>query len=353
MVDNDFQIQNLLEHMDTAVVWVDDQLTFLYSNPSGEVLLEKSVKKLSGMNLHDLVKSSDEVFSLVNEVKQSGRKLTRGEFTLNLHHHRPVLVHLTITPHSHQGLILELRPFERQHLINRESAKQNEYQATRNLMRGLAHEIKNPLGGIRGAAQLLQADLGDDTGVQEYTDIMIKETDRLKTLIDRMSGPITRPCITALNIHTVANRVNKLLEAEASEHVEILCDYDPSLPEIKGDEDHLIQATLNLARNALEALPETGGSITFQTRIRRQVTLGGKFHALGVSLAVIDDGPGVPKELKAQIFFPMVTGKPTGTGLGLPTAQSLINAQGGSIQFKSSPGETIFEILLPTAETKT
>lgn len=350
MTDNNLQLQVLLDHMDSAVLWLNEELTFLYANPAAEMMLEKSEQKLRELSAEELFHSDSELYDLLRDVQNSGRKLTRREFTVEVPHHRSFQVNLTLTPLFHHGLLVEMRTLERLNLIKGESTLQHEHLATRNLMRGLAHEIKNPLGGIRGAAQLLQADLGDDPNVREYTEVMIKETDRLKVLIDRMSGPATRPRLEPINIHSVADRVHKLLQAESAPNVSIHCDYDPSLPEVLADEDQLIQATLNIARNALESLPEQGGSITFQTRIRRQHTLAEKLCPLVIALSIIDDGPGVPKSLQSQIFFPMVTGKPTGTGLGLPTAQSLIDAQGGSIKFTSEPGETVFEILLPVAE---
>lgn len=350
MTDNNLQLQILLDHMDSAVLWLDEELAFLYANPAAEMMLEKSEQKLRELSAEELFLNDSELCDLLRDVQSSGRKLTRREFTVEVPHHRAFQVNLTLTPLFHHGMLVEMRTLERLNLIKGESTLQHEHLATRSLMRGLAHEIKNPLGGIRGAAQLLQADLGDDPNVHEYTEVMIKETDRLKVLIDRMSGPATRPKMEPTNIHSVADHVHKLLEAESAPNVSIQCDYDPSLPDVMADEDQLIQATLNIARNALESLPEDGGSITFQTRIRRQYTLAEKFCPLVIALSIIDDGPGVPKSLQSQIFFPMVTGKPTGTGLGLPTAQSLIDAQGGSIKFTSEPGETVFEILLPVAE---
>lgn len=221
-------------------------------------------------------------------------------------------------------------------------AQQN---AARMLLRGLAHEIKNPLGGLRGAAQLLDQELPDDE-LREYTRIIIEESDRLQSLVDRMLAPNKPPHKSLINIHRVLERVRQLVQVEAPVGVKLNRDYDPSMPALYGDGDQLIQAILNIVRNAAQALGDKG-KITIRTRIHRQVTIGLNRHPLVAKIDVVDDGPGIKAELLNQIFYPMVTGRAEGTGLGLSIAQSLISQHGGLVECESKPGETIFSIFLP------
>ncbi len=213
------------------------------------------------------------------------------------------------------------------------------------MIRGLAHEIKNPLGGLRGAAQLLERELPDPQ-LTEYTKIIIDEADRLQNLLNRMLGPNTLPNLRETNIHHVLERVRSLVLAEAPPGIEITRDYDPSIPNLNADSDQLIQAALNLVRNAVQALGQHG-SIILRTRAQRQITIGHERHRLVLTLEVIDNGPGIPQEIQERIFYPMVTGHANGTGLGFSIAQSLINRHGGLIECTSEPGNTIFRILLP------
>ena len=212
-------------------------------------------------------------------------------------------------------------------------------------MKGVAHEVKNPLGGIRGAAQLLAGELGNPD-LQEYTDIIISEVDRLHTLVDRMLGPRERMESEPTNIHEITEHVRQLIEAEAKGGLEIERDYDPSLPEFSADGGQLTQAVLNLVRNAWQACGK-GGQISLRTRVLRQFTVGGSRYKLVCALQVIDDGPGVSEELLPRLFLPMVTGNAKGTGLGLSIAQRIANQHGGLIQVQSEPGNTCFTLLLP------
>jgi two-component system nitrogen regulation sensor histidine kinase GlnL len=213
------------------------------------------------------------------------------------------------------------------------------------LLRGLAHEIKNPLGGIRGSAQLLQRELASEE-LREYTQIIMDESDRLQSLVDRMLGPNKPLLLEPINIHKVLERVRQLVQVEAPVGVSIERDYDPSIPQVNGDGDLLIQAILNIVRNAAQAVG-VRGRILIRTRIHRQVTIGNKRNRLVVKIDVEDNGPGIPDALMGQIFYPMVTGRAEGTGLGLSIAQSLINQHGGLIECISEPGLTVFSIFLP------
>ena len=224
----------------------------------------------------------------------------------------------------------------------------NQNEASRSLLRGLAHEIKNPLGGIRGAAQLLERKFDNDQD-REFTHVIIREADRLKQLVDRMLGPRDIPNKSQLNIHQILEHVRNLVRVEA-DHIRFTTDYDPSLPDIYGDESMIIQALLNITRNAIKEV-SADGKITFKTRPFRNYTIGENTYPLVAKIDIIDNGPGIPEELKEKLFLPMVTGHAEGTGLGLSIAQTLINQHNGLIEFASSPGHTVFSLLLPLNTT--
>jgi two-component system nitrogen regulation sensor histidine kinase GlnL len=242
-------------------------------------------------------------------------------------------------------VLVELLQVDNHLRISKEEQLLSQQNTARLLVRGLAHEIKNPLGGLRGAAQLLDLEL-IDPDLKEYTGIIIAESDRLQGLMDKMLGPNKLPNKKLLNIHEVLERVRQLVEAEASGNIQILCDYDPSIPDLKADKDQLIQAVLNIVRNAVQAVDGTG-MIKLNTRIKRNVTIGRKNHKLAVKIDITDNGPGIDAEMMNQIFYPMITGRPEGTGLGLSIAHSLISQHNGLIECKSEPGITTFSILLP------
>jgi two-component system nitrogen regulation sensor histidine kinase GlnL len=257
-------------------------------------------------------------------------------------------VDCTVTPISepqHKELLVELLHVDRHLRIIREENLLAQHQATRALARGLAHEIKNPLGGLRGAAQLLERELNNEA-LKEYTGIIIGEADRLQNLVNRMLGPNTLPQKRLINIHQVLEHVRSLVSAEAPPGVHIVRDYDPSIPELNADPDQLIQAVLNIVRNAVQAVGDHG-EITLRTRTLRQYTIGQRRHKLVIRIDVIDNGPGIPPDMMESIFYPMVTGRPEGTGLGLPIAQFLISQHGGLIECASRPGFTTFTLLLP------
>jgi two-component system nitrogen regulation sensor histidine kinase GlnL len=243
-------------------------------------------------------------------------------------------------------VVIELASTERHQRIQAEENKLVQNQISSALMRGLAHEVKNPLGGIRGAAQLLERELSTPEQ-REFTQIIIHEVDRLLKLGDRMLGPRGQLTAAEFNIHEVLEHVRQVVAIEAPPSVAIHRDYDPSLPEVFADRDLLVQALLNLVRNAVQAVRERGGNVTLRSRAQRKFTIGTVLHRLVLRLEVIDDGPGVPAEIADSIFFPMVSGRDEGSGLGLPIAQSLINRHGGLIDFASVPGNTVFTVWLP------
>lgn len=241
---------------------------------------------------------------------------------------------------------------EQQARQDREERLVEQAQANKELVRNLAHEIKNPLGGIRGAAQLLEMEL-DSRELHEYTQVIIHEADRLQSLVDRLLAPHRHPHqLTDLNIHEVCERVRSLVLLEYPQGLKIRRDYDISIPEFKGDREQLIQALLNIVQNAALVLSDTittGGNaeITLRTRVARQMTIGRQRHRLALELHVIDNGPGVPDHIKERIFFPLVTGRDGGSGLGLPLAQTFVQRHHGLIECESMPGRTDFRILIP------
>jgi len=259
-----------------------------------------------------------------------------------------VVVAQTETPSE---VVVELLPLELQTRQEREERLIDQAQANKELIRNLAHEIKNPLGGIRGAAQLLQMEL-ESRELIEYTQVIIHEADRLQSLVDRLLAPHRRPHVVGdVNIHEVCERVRSLILAEFPKGLRVVRDYDTSIPEFRGDREQLIQAVLNIAHNAAQALAERiaagDAQIIFRTRVGRQVTFGKQRYRLALELHVIDNGPGVPDSIKDRIFFPLISGREGGSGLGLTLAQTFVQQHHGHIECESEPGRTDFKILIP------
>ena len=348
--------KSLLDNLSTAVLLLDDQLRVIYLNPAAEHLLAASRSQLLGSPIRQLLSDTDShTDSDMETALAELHPFTRREAHLHVANSlQPATVDYTVTPlvepDSTPSLLMEIRPLDRLMRISREDGIINAHQATRALVRGVAHEVKNPLGGIRGAAQLLARELVDDS-LREYTDIIIDEVDRLRNLVDRMLGPRKLPNFTQINIHEVLERVRAVLQVESDEALTLERDYDPSLPELYGDKDQLIQAVLNIARNARQALSENPGQqdprITMRTRALRQFTIGHVRHKLILLLEIEDNGPGVDKELQETLFFPMVSGRANGSGLGLSISQSIVNQHHGLIECDSQPGKTLFRFLLP------
>ena len=252
---------------------------------------------------------------------------------------------------GHDDVVVELLPLEQRTRQQRETRLFDQAQANKELIRSLAHEIKNPLGGIRGAAQLLQMEL-DSRELKDYTQVIIHEADRLQSLVDRLLAPHRKPHVVGpVNIHEVLERVRTLVLAEYPRGLKVLRDYDTSLPEFQGDKEQLIQALLNVAQNAAQVLSaeraQGGAEILFKTRVARQVTLGKTRYKLALELHVIDNGPGVPEAIRDRLFYPLVSGRDGGTGLGLTLAQTFVQQHQGLIECDSQPGRTDFRILIP------
>ncbi len=264
----------------------------------------------------------------------------------------PLPVHVIVTQTERADeIIVELLPLELQSRQDREERLAEQAQANKELIRNLAHEIKNPLGGIRGAAQLLEMEI-ESVELTEYTQVIIHEADRLQSLVDRLLAPHRRPHVVGdVNIHEVIERVRLLILSEFPKGLTVVRDFDTSIPEFRGDREQLIQTVLNIAHNACQALAELmsqgAAQLTFLTRIARQTTFGKQRYRLALELHVIDNGPGVPDSIKDRIFYPLVSGREGGSGLGLTLAQTFVQQHHGLIECDSVPGHTDFKILIP------
>lgn len=341
----------LVDALSTAILVIDPDLRITRVNAAAESLLALSAAKLVGRTLGEVFTNGCDFIRLVSRALEDRRSFTERDLALTPMNLRRVIVDCTVSPWSPsrdaaEEVVIELSGVERHQRIQLEENILLQTQVTTALMRGLAHEIKNPLGGIRGAAQLLEREL-EDRRQAEYTQIIIGEADRLRTLVDRMLGPRGSLEKRVVNIHEILEHVCQLVEAEHSGEVVIERDYDPSLPQLKADRDQLVQAFLNLVHNAVQATPDASDRIILRSRAQRKFTIGETVHRLVMRIDVIDTGTGVAPEIADSIFFPMVSGHADGTGLGLPLAQSLINRQGGLIGFRSEPGRTDFSVWLP------
>lgn len=342
----------LLDNLATAILLVDSNLHIQYLNSSAEMLLELSGSRALGLNIGQLLTQDDTPLAEMRQTLIHGSAYTKRQAKMTLPHGQTISVDYTVTPVLHLGgehLLLELQPLDRILKISREASIISTQETSRALIRGLAHEIKNPLGGLRGAAQLLAKELPDES-LKDYTDVIIAEADRLRKLVDRLLGPHKLPEQKPVNIHEVLERVVSLIAAETGGRIELVRDYDPSIPDLQGDKGKLIQAILNIARNALQALKQDQQpppQLLLQTRILRQFTLGEQRYRLVCRVDIVDNGAGIPPELLQTIFFPMVSGRAQGTGLGLSIAQSIVSQHRGLIECSSQPGDTRFTIYLP------
>lgn len=334
-----------LDLLATAVLIVDEQQVIRYLNPAAENLLGVSAYHALGRPLINALGDCTDLVRVLESALHEGVSFTEHDLTLHLFG-QTITLSATVTPleTAPGSAVLEFYAAGGSARIAREEQVMAQSQASQTLLRQLAHEIRNPLGGIRGAAQLLEAEL-EESELKEYTQVIIQETNRLQSLLDRLLAPAKRPVVQAVNIHEVLERVRSLLQAEYP-RLEIRRDYDISLPELQGDPEQLIQAVLNIARNAAQAL-EGAGRIALRTRAARQVTLAMKRWKMALRVDVIDNGPGIPEDMRDQIFFPLISGREGGSGLGLTLAQTLVQRHEGAIHLDSHPGRTCFSIYLP------
>ena len=344
----------LLDNLTTAVILLNAELRLEYMNPAAEMLLGVSGQRSLGLFISELCTETPDGLPALRQAVASGHPFTKREAQLVSASGQNLAVDYAATPIpglSSFLLLLELHPRDRLLRITKEEAQLAKQETTRLLVRGLAHEIKNPLGGIPGAAQLLAREL-PVASLKDYTNVIIEEADRLRNLVDRMLGSNKLPQLVPTNIHEVLERVCSLVDAETQGRLKLERDYDPSIPELLADREQLIQALLNVVRNAMQAItaqkpPYPPGRIQLRTRALRQFTIGHQRHRLVCRVEVIDNGPGIDPELQDTLFYPMVSGRADGTGLGLSIAQNILNQHQGLIECESQPGRTVFALYLP------
>lgn len=346
-MSNTNPLQAILDNLHSAVLVINQDLGIECMNPSAENLFHISSKRAMGKLVSDLIPDEHEFHDRLERSLISSHPFTVYDAALQSHDGTTVNADYSVSPLAYKPtgkyLLLEFTRLSSFMRISKEETLLHQHDATKRLLRGLAHEIKNPLGGIRGSAQLLDREIDEDA--RDFTRVIIREADRLQNLVDRMLGPKNLPVKDMVNIHKILEHVRQLVQAEASAIV-FVADYDPSLPDIYADESMLIQALLNITRNAVAAL-DGEGRISLRTRPRRNCSIRSHIYPLVAQIDIIDKGEGIPEDLAETLFFPMVTGRADGTGLGLSIAQSLIQQHNGQIEFTSHPGETCFTILIP------
>ena len=342
-----------LELLETATLAVSRDGSIRYVNPACENLLALSQKELLKHTLSTLFIDGRALVAGLRAAVAHDVSFTEHDLSLTTLNQIVLQVICTLTPINVAGCaaLIELRPIEQQLKIANEERLLIQQAANRELIRNLAHEIKNPLGGIRGAAQLLAHELADRPDLKEYLDVITHEAVRLQQLLDRLLAPNRKHILGEVNIHEVLERVRSVALAEYPQGIAIRRDYDTSLPALTADKEQLIQVVLNIVRNAIQAM-HGRGQIVLRTRVARQVTLARKRYQLAMLLQIIDNGPGIPAELKDHIFYPLVTGRAEGTGLGLTIAQTYVHQHGGTVEFDSRPGHTCFTVLLPFGDKK-
>ncbi|MBX9959666.1 MAG: PAS domain-containing sensor histidine kinase [Burkholderiaceae bacterium] len=343
-----FQLFDLLA---TLVAVVHDDGAVVYANAALEDALGMSRRSIEESQLPEHYTEPQVLLQALGGLRANEFAALRYDAWLKRPGREPLPVHVILTQTDQPGdILVEMLPLEQQARQEREERLLDQAQANKELIRNLAHEIKNPLGGIRGAAQLLEMEI--EGQLTEYTRVIIHEADRLQTLVDRLLAPHRRPHVVGdVNIHEVCERVRSLILAEFPRGLRVVRDYDTSIPEFRGDREQLIQAVLNIAHNACQALQERiaagDARLILRTRIARQVTFGKQRYKLALELHVIDNGPGVPDSIKDRIFFPLVSGREGGSGLGLTLAQTFVQQHHGLIECDSEPGRTDFKILIP------
>jgi two-component system nitrogen regulation sensor histidine kinase GlnL len=342
----------LLDALVTGVFLLDQDLQVAYLNTAAQTLLSLSPNQALGQRITELTRGAETLMPLFDRARFGGEGVVQRELAWPAPGDVDrifdcAVTQITIAQESR--LLLEIEDITQHRRLTRENALLAQLGGSRLMVRQLAHEIKNPLGGLRGAAQLLERELLDPA-LREYTRVIISEADRLTNLLDSMLGPGRPPAKQLTNLHELLERVYHLLRSEAPEGVTVDRDYDPSLPPLTVDPNHIIQAMLNLGRNALQALSVAGvhaPRLVLRTRSAGNVSVGARRHRLVASIQFEDNGPGVPSDIRDTIFYPLVSGRADGTGLGLGIAQDLVSRHGGLIEFDSAPGRTIFMISLP------
>jgi len=338
----------LVHLLQTAILVVDRDLKIDWCNAASEELLQRSRRQLVGAHLSEVIIDTDFSLKIISRSLLSGNPYHQKQANITLLNQAHFLADLTVSSIDNDGeqnLLVEINRCEHDYKIGLDSSEYSQHLAANALVRGLGHEIKNPLGGLRGAAQLLAMEL-EDPSLEEYTNVIIKEADRLRSLVDRMMAPNQVGKRGSCNIHQIIEHVISLLTIEAGDSLKIIRDYDVSLPEIFVTADQIQQALLNLMQNAVQAM-DRSGSLKLKTRVVRQMLLGDKIWRLVLRVDIQDDGPGIPDHLKDKLFMPLVSGRADGTGLGLGIAQSLIQLHSGLIEYQDKIEQTTFTLYIP------
>ena len=339
----------ILDSLVTAILVTDTDLKIRYMNQAAEEMLGKSFYRIENKIIYSLISSPDLEMHIVQTLRTRQSHVNRGGKLTMPGQKGSINVDCVISTISERddvrAVLFEITQVDRQLRIAREAHLIVTQTTNQTVLRGIAHEIKNPLGGLRGAAQLLEVEF-DDEAVKEYTGIIISEADRLSKLVDNMLGSNQPLQKTQVNIHEVLEHARQISQANLPQGITLHTNYDPSIPEITGDRDQLVQVILNIINNAINSL-EGEGDITLKTRVIRNFTIRQANHPLVLNIQIMDNGRGIPEELQDSIFYPMITGRADGTGLGLSIAQSLINQHNGLIEFQSKPGQTVFSVIIP------
>ena len=337
--------QNIIENLTNAVVILDETLKVRFINSSAEVLFDISQRQAELIPFQAILPGEDSLFNSLVKVMGTGHASFERSIKLYIPTTGEINVDCALKVlelESNKNFILmEFFQLDNQQRISRDES----LHAQQLVVRGLAHEIKNPLGGLRGAAQLLERKL-DSADLKEYTGIIITEADRLQSLMDSMLGPYQESKTSQVNIHEVLQRVRQLVKTEVDDALSFKADYDPSIPDLEVNLDQLVQVFLNIVRNAVQATNGVG-NIILKTRIKRHVTIDDFRYRLAVNIDIVDDGEGIPLSLQESMFYPLVTGRAEGTGLGLYICQSLVHHNKGAISCSSRPGLTVFSVVFP------
>lgn len=352
MITSAEKANQLIESIQTAVLVFNRNLQLTHINTAAENLLSVSQRKVLGVNANVLLPDLPQFVVTIQRAVVSGQSFTEWGLELQANGAGSINIDSIVTPILEDDkcyeVIVELIDARSSARVKREESLTVIHEAARKSLQGMAHEVKNPLGGLRGAAQLLEREL-NGSELTEYTQIIISEADRLGNLIDRMLTPKEKQHLTTLNVHEVLEYVQSIVEAELNNNLKVEKDYDPSLPDLVADKEQLIQAFVNVIKNAGQAVSDDG-QICVRTRIKRKCTIRQHTYKLAVQIEIIDDGPGIPADIESEVFYPLVTGRADGTGLGLSIAQSLIQLHDGMIEYERADDKTIFRILLPLEE---
>jgi len=339
--------QALPNQMVTAIVVLDQDLSICYVNPAAEALLVKSLSKIYLLPIDQVFYNTPISNKRLQQLLTTGQEFSDSDVSIEFFDQRQITVEITASSVSFDQsphILLEFKQIDQQKQISAEAFQQQQWESARDLIRGLAHEIKNPLGGLRGAAQLLDLELNEEQ--KEYTAMIIEQADRLTNLVDRLLGPNYLPVMKLQNIHMVIEKVFQLTKFDNPKNIILARDYDPSIPELTFDQDKIQQTVINIVHNAIQAL-DSESKITLRTRAASKKTINGKRIKLCAEISIIDNGPGIPEHIQSTLFYPMVSGRASGTGLGLSICQTIIHQHHGKLSCISRPGHTEFTILIP------